>query len=73
MDFKKISAKQERENYFRNIAFKASSFCLKNFDAEDLEEEDETCLKKAAMNLHSILDKGEIERYSIVGEPWKSY
>ena len=73
MDFKKVSAQQDKENYFRNIALKASSFCLKNFEGEDLEEDDEACLKKAAMNLHTILEKGEIERYSIVGQPWKSY
>ena len=73
MDFKKVSAQQDRENYFRNIALKASQICLKSFEGEDLEEEDQACLKKAAINLHSILDKGEMESYSIFGEPWKSY
>ncbi len=73
MDFKKISAQQDRENYFRNIALKASTFCLKNFEGEDLEDDDVTCLQKATLNLHTILDKGEIESYSIFGQPWKSY
>jgi len=73
MEFKKISAELENQNYFRNIALKASKFCIKNFEGEDLEEDDETCLKKAAINLHNIVGKGPMEHYSIMGEPWKSY
>ena len=73
MDFKKISAQQDRENYFRNIALKASLLCLKNFEGEDLEDDDVTCLQKASLNLHTILDKSEIEKYGIFGQPWTSY
>lgn len=73
MEFKKISADLEKQNYFRNIALKASKFCVKNFEGEDLEEDDEACLKKAAINLHNIIGGGPMEHYAIIGQPWKSY
>jgi hypothetical protein len=69
MDFKKFSREWERINYFKNIALKAGEFCLKDMSSDEISEDEEKCLKKHALNLHMIVERGSVEKYVIHGYP----
>ena len=69
MDFKKFVKDRERAIYFENIALKVSDFCLKDLSSDEISEDEEKCLKKQALNLHMIVERGPIEQYMIHGYP----
>ena len=73
MEFKKLSQNLERQAYFRNIALTATQECLKEFDSNEISEAEEKCLKKAALNLHFIVERNRFEEYAIVGYPEHPY
>lgn len=73
MEFKKLSLDLDRSNYFKNIALKATEFCLKSFDSDEIGEDEENCLKKAALNLHFIVEDNKFDRYVRYGHPPKPW
>ncbi len=73
MEFKKLYYELERVNYFKNLSLKAADTCLKSFDSDELDENEEKCLKKAALNLHFIVENNKFEKYAKYGHtpvPW---
>jgi hypothetical protein len=69
MEFKKLTRDIERANFFKNIAMKATDQCLKSFDSNEVSEDEEKCLKKAALNLYSIVERNRFEQYVVNGYP----
>jgi hypothetical protein len=73
MELKKLSSELDRINYFKNISLKSVDTCLKSFDSDELSEEEEKCLKKAALNLHFIVERNKFDHYARNGmppQPW---
>ena len=73
MDYKKEGNDLKNINYFKNIALRSIKQCIKSYEAEDIEEDEENCLKKQAYNLHHIVSKSELDEYAILGNPYKPY
>lgn len=73
MEFKKLGQELDRNNYFKNIALKVSDHCLKSFDSNEIADEEAECLKKMAKNLHFVVEKGNMDHYAIMGQPYKSW
>ena len=73
MEFKKLTHQLERQNFFKNIALKATEHCLKTFDSNEISEDEEKCLKKASLNLYSIVERNRFEQYAIYGNPSQSW
>jgi hypothetical protein len=69
MEYKYLGKQLDRQNYFKNIALKATEHCLKTFDSNELSEVEEKCLKRAALNLHFIVERNKFEQYTILGHP----
>ena len=69
MEFKKLTRDIERSNFFKNIALKASEHCLKDFDSNEISEDEEKCLKKSALSLYFIVERNKFEEYANVGYP----
>ncbi len=73
MEFKKLSKDLDRQNYFKNIALKATQHCLKSFDSDELTEKEEKCLKDVSKNLHLIIERGQLDKYVLGYSPPQPY
>jgi hypothetical protein len=73
MEFKKLSKDLDRQNYFKNIALKASQQCFKTFDSDELSEQEEKCLKEVSKNLHLIIERGSLDKYITGYNPPQPY
>ena len=69
MEYKNLSKELDRQNYFKNIALKASQICIKSFDSDELSEQEEKCLKDVSKNLHLIMERGKLDKYIIGYNP----
>ena len=69
MEYKNLSKELDRQNYFKNIALKASQYCIKTFDSDELSEKEEKCLKDVSKNLHLIIERGKLDKYIIGYNP----
>ncbi len=67
MEYKKLSSELDRINYFKNISLKAADSCLKEFDSDEVSEEEEKCLKSASLNLHFIMEKNKFDKFMKYG------
>jgi len=69
MEYKNLSKELDRQNYFKNIALKASQFCIQTFDSDEISEKEEKCLKDVSKNLHIIMERGKLDKYILGYNP----
>lgn len=73
MEFKKLSKDLDRQNYFKNIALKATQQCIKSYDSDELSEQEEKCLQNVSKNLHLIIERGSLDKYILGYNPPQPY
>jgi hypothetical protein len=74
MEYKKESKELNKINYFKNIALKAISTCIKSYDSDELSEDEQSCLKEKSLILHHIMDNNsDLNQYVIYGQPPKNW
>lgn len=65
MDLTTIGQRQDRVNYFKNIALAASKACLKDLNSTELTDEDVKCLQTESLKLHYITNTSVLERWAL--------
>lgn len=75
MEYRNSEIKAQRENYFIQIALKASEECVKDYDTKNLSDEDKDCIKKTSLKLHNEINTSTLQRWAIQPEkrPMEEY
>ncbi len=69
MEFKQLSKDLERQNIFKNIALKASELCITSFDSDEISEQEEKCLKNTSKSLNLIMNRTQLDVWTVKTPP----